>query len=147
MATHSETTRAYEAFDEEPRSPANFVLAMRELKRRPPAMFGLLILTMILVMAIIPGSIAPLDPVEQDLMRFMKPPGYVDEAGQTYWLGTDEQGRDILSRIIWGSRISMFVGVATVIFSGIVGISIGIIAGYFGGWVDTILSRISEFTV
>ena len=77
-------------------------------------------------------------------MRFMKPPGYVDEAGQTYWLGTDEQGRDILSRIIWGSRISMIVGVATVLFSGIVGISVGIVAGYFGGWVDTILSRIID---
>ena len=145
MVTDSSVSLGHEASDEDgPRGPSDFILALRELKRRPPAMVGLLILVVIMTMAIIPGSIAPLDPVEQDLMRFMKPPGYVDEAGQTYWLGTDEQGRDILSRIIWGSRISMFVGIATVFFSGLVGISIGIIAGYFGGWVDMILSRIID---
>jgi peptide/nickel transport system permease protein len=95
-------------------------------------------------MAIAPGWFAPLDPLDQDLLRFMQPPGYVDEADRTYWLGTDEQGRDILSRIIWGARVSLMVGATTVLVSGLIGVTIGLIAGYFGGWVDTICSRIID---
>ena len=128
----------------EPRGPSDFALAMGELKRRPPAIFGLLVVVLVLVMAIIPGQLAPLDPLDQDLIRFMQPPGYVDDTGRTYWFGTDEQGRDVLSRVIWGSRISLLVGLATVIVSGLIGISIGIVAGYFGGWVDAVLSRIID---
>lgn len=130
--------------EDDPRGPSDFALAMQELKRRPPAMFGVLILTVILAMAVAPGWIAPLDPLDQDLTRFMQPPGFVDDIGRTYWLGTDEQGRDILSRIVWGSRISLLVGMATVIVSGLIGITIGIIAGYFGGWLDAVLSRIID---
>lgn len=95
-------------------------------------------------MAIAPGLFSPLDPVDQDLLRYMQPPGFVVDEGRTYWLGTDEQGRDILSRIIWGARISLIVGVATVIVSGLIGISIGIVAGYFGGWIDAVISRVID---
>ena len=70
----------YEADD--PRGPSDFALAMGELKRRPPALFGLLVVGLVLVMAIIPGQLAPLDPLEKDLIRFMQPPGYVDDAGR-----------------------------------------------------------------
>jgi peptide/nickel transport system permease protein len=129
---------------DEPRGPSDFALAMAALKRRPPALFGLLVVGLVLVMAILPGQLAPLDPLDQDLTRFMQPPGYVDDAGRTYWFGTDEQGRDVLSRVIWGSRISLLVGLATVIVSGLIGITIGIVAGYFGGWVDAVLSRIID---
>lgn len=129
---------------QEPRVASELALVIRKLKARPPALCGLAVLTMAMLMAVAPGVFAPLDPLEQDLTRFMQPPGYVDAAGRTYWLGTDEQGRDILSRIIWGSRISMIVGVATVVVSGLIGVTIGTIAGYFGGWIDTICSRVLD---
>ncbi len=144
MVTHSDTTTDYDILDEAPRGPSDLSLALRELTRRPPALLGLVIIAVALFMAIAPGLFSPLDPVDQDLLRYMQPPGFVDDEGRTYWLGTDEQGRDILSRIIWGARISLIVGVATVIVSGLIGISIGIVAGYFGGWIDAVISRVID---
>ncbi len=128
----------------EPRGPSDFELAMRELMRRPPAIFGLICVVIVVTLAIAPGLFSPLDPTDQDLARYLKPPGFVDAANQTYWLGTDEQGRDILSRVIWGAQISLMVGIATVFLSGIIGVTLGLVAGYFGGIVDTIISRIID---
>lgn len=128
----------------EQRRPSALRLVLRKLRQRLPALFGVTVLLLATLLAVAPGLFAPLDPLEQDLMRFMQPPGYVDAAGHTYWLGTDEQGRDILSRIIWGARVSMIVGVVTVLVSGVIGISIGLISGYFGGWIDTLCSRILD---
>jgi peptide/nickel transport system permease protein len=127
--------------EEDTRRPSDLTVVLRKLKRRPPALFGLAVLALTMVMAMVPGLFAPLDPIDQDLMRFMKPPGYVDDTGRTYWLGTDEQGRDILSRIIWGSRISMIVGVATVLASGMIGVTIGIIAATVSFGVVVLVSR------
>ena len=132
------------ALENEPRGPSDFQLAIRELKKRPPAMIGLVCLIIVILFAIIPGFFSPLDPIDQDLIRYIKPPGFTDKAGNVYHLGTDQQGRDILSRIIWGSRISLLVGITAVLISGFIGISVGIAAGYFGGWVDTIISRIVD---
>ena len=126
------------------RGPSDFQLAMHELKRRPPAVFGAVFLVLVIIFALVPGLFSPLDPLAQDLGRYLKAPGFVDKAGDVYWLGTDQQGRDILSRIIWGSRISLIVGIAAVIVSGVIGITVGIFAGYFGGWVDTVISRIID---
>ncbi len=130
--------------EDEPRGPSDFQLAVRELKRRPPAMFGLFFMIVVITLAIIPDLFSPLDPIDQDLVRYIKPPGFIDAEGRVYLLGTDQQGRDILSRIIWGSRISLIVGFTAVIISGVIGITVGIVAGYYGGWVDTIISRIID---
>ena len=144
MVANSKTAPDYDLLEDAPRAPSDLTLALRELTRRPPALLGLVILIVAMAMAIAPGLFSPLDPVDQDLLRYMQPPGFVDDLGRTYWLGTDEQGRDILSRIVWGARISLIVGVATVLVSGVIGISVGIVAGYFGGWTDTIISRIID---
>jgi peptide/nickel transport system permease protein len=145
MARDTGTALEQVSFNEEVvRRPSEIRIALRGLTRRPPALFGVAVLLIATLMAIAPGLFAPLDPTNQDLLRFMQPPGFVDAEGQTYWLGTDEQGRDILSRIIWGSRISLIVGVMTVLVSGLIGVSIGITAGYFGGWTDTICSRMID---
>src|SRR3990170_1006846 len=130
--------------DEMPQGPSDLTLALRELMRRPPALFGLFCCAVVLIWALLPGLFSPLDPLAQNLDRYLKAPGYVDVQGRTYWLGTDQQGRDILSRIIYGSRISLIVGIATVIVSGIVGVFLGIVAGYNGGWVDAVISRIID---
>jgi peptide/nickel transport system permease protein len=96
------------------------------------------------IWALVPGLLAPMDPLDQDLGRYLKAPAYVDTAGRTYWFGTDQQGRDILSRVIWGSRISLVIGVTTVVVSGVVGVFLGILAGFKGGWIDTVISRIID---
>ena len=129
---------------EEPRGPTNFQLAVRDLKRRPPALFGLIFLVIVLLWALVPWLFSPLDPYDQNLRIFLKPPGFVDPAGNYYLLGTDQQGRDMLSRIIWGARISLIVGFAAVVVSGFIGITLGIVAGYFGGVIDAIISRIID---
>jgi peptide/nickel transport system permease protein len=122
-------------------SPSDLRRAIRALLRRPPALFGLFCCSVVLLWALLPGLFAPLDPLDQNLERYLKAPGYVDTLGRTYWLGTDQQGRDILSRVIWGSRISLLVGITTVVVSGLIGVFLGIVAGYHGGWVDAVISR------
>jgi peptide/nickel transport system permease protein len=124
--------------------PSDLRRAIRALLRRPPALFGLFCCSVVLLWALLPGLFAPLDPLDQNLERYLKAPGYVDTLGRTYWLGTDQQGRDILSRVIWGSRISLMVGITTVVVSGIIGVLLGIVAGYSGGWVDAVISRIID---
>jgi peptide/nickel transport system permease protein len=130
-----------DAADERERSPSDLRRAIRTLLRRPPALFGLFCCAVVMTWALVPGLFAPLDPLDQNLERYLKAPGYVDTLGRTYWLGTDQQGRDILSRVIWGSRISLMVGITTVVVSGIIGVLLGIVAGYHGGWVDAVISR------
>jgi len=127
-----------------PEGSSDLQRALRKLLRRPPALFGLFCVIVVVTWAVVPGLFAPLSPLDQSLDRYLKPPGYVDAQGQTYWLGTDQQGRDILSRVIWGSRISLFVGIATVLVSGLVGVTLGLVAGYFGGKLDAVISRIVD---
>ncbi len=119
-------------------------LALRELMKRPPALFGVFTIVMMVLWALLPGLFSPHDPLAQDLERYLKPPGFVDAEGLTYWLGTDQLGRDIVSRIIWGSRVSLAVGIAAVFVSGFIGITMGLIAGYYGGKVDAVISRIVD---
>jgi peptide/nickel transport system permease protein len=142
------TIVAERAFDElesvAPRGRSGVERALRKLLRRPPALFGLVCVLMVVIWAATPGLFAPLDPLDQNLDRYLKPPGYADAQGRTYWLGTDQQGRDILSRIVWGSRISLIVGIATVIVSGLIGVTLGLVAGFFGGKLDAVISRIVE---
>ncbi len=133
-----------EKADELGPSPSDLRRAIRELRRRPPALIGLFCCTVVIIWALMPGLLSPMDPLEQNLQRYLKAPGYVDALGRTYWLGTDHQGRDILSRIIWGSRVSLMVGITAVVLSGLIGVFLGIIAGYNGGWIDAVISRIVD---
>jgi len=133
-----------EAADALGRRPSDLWLAIRGLLRRPPALFGLLCCTVVIIWAVMPGLFSPMDPLEQNLERYLKAPGYVDPMGRIYWLGTDQQGRDILSRVIWGSRISLIVGITTVVVSGLIGVFLGILAGYKGGWIDAVIGRIID---
>jgi peptide/nickel transport system permease protein len=125
-------------------SPSDLRRAIRGLLRRPPAVFGLFCCTVVIIWAVMPGVLAPMDPLEQNLARYLKAPGYVDAVGRMYWLGTDQQGRDVLSRVIWGSRISLLVGITTVVASGLIGVLLGILAGYKGGWIDAVIGRIID---
>ncbi len=134
-------------WDEDSPAPSDLQLAIRDLLRRPPALFGFLSVIFVIVWALVPEWFAPMDPYTQNLDITLKPPGYVNEAGFTDGAGTDELGRDLLSRIIWGSRISLIVGFVAVLLSGAIGITLGLVAGYYGGIVDTIISRIIDIAL
>lgn len=114
----------------------------------PVAMVAALVALVIVAAAILAPLIAPTnpyDPASLNLMDGFTPPG-VENAftGNTYVLGTDNQGRDLYSTILYGARISLFVGVMAVLFGMVLGISAGLIAGWRGGWMDTLLMRIAD---
>jgi peptide/nickel transport system permease protein len=96
------------------------------------------------LLAFMPEALAPFNPRLGRLADRHKPPGYVDAAGGTHWLGTDHQGRDVLSRVIYGAQVSLTVGYSVVIIGAILGIAIGLLAGYRGGKFDQIAMRVVD---
>ena len=108
------------------------------------ALFATAVLVLFVLVAISAPLIAPHDPYDSDLLRRLQPPGWLEGGEWSYPLGCDALGRDILSRIIYGARISIFVGVAVVLLAAIVGTLAGLAAGYFGGAVDVVISRVVD---
>ena len=93
--------------------------------------------------AVLAPWLAPLDPDRQNLLGRLKPPGF-EARGDLFRLGSDELGRDVLSRLIYGARISLSVAVLSVLLSGVVGVAVGMAAGYLRGWTETILMRLVD---
>lgn len=93
--------------------------------------------------AIFAPLLAPYDPNSQNLLGRMKPPGTVSRSFH-YLLGSDELGRDLLTRLIYGARVSLFVAIASVVLSGVVGVLLGMLAGYLRGWVELIVMRLVD---
>ncbi|MCZ8310751.1 MAG: ABC transporter permease [Rhodospirillales bacterium] len=112
--------------------------ALRRLLRRPAAMFGLAIVTLFVVAALLAPIVAPADPIATNWGAIRKAPSAL------YWFGTDENGRDLLSRVIYGARASLQAGVISVAISIAVGLPLGLLAGYVGGWIDAVISRITD---
>lgn len=100
------------------------------------------VLLLLVLIALFAPLIAPHDPYVQSLGNRMKPPFWHEGMSPGHWLGTDQLGRDYLSRLIHGTRISLVIGFGAVLISGFIGISLGVAAGYFGGWVDTCISAV-----
>ena len=98
------------------------------------ALLGLGISVAIVLMAIFAGVLAPHSPISQDQTAFLLPPAWLPGGSWTYPLGTDAVGRDLLSRLIYGSRLSLFVGLLVVTLSLLVGVLLGLISGYFRGY-------------
>ena len=113
------------------------------LAKSPVGFIGSLIVTIVVVLAIIGPAISPHDPVDGNLRARFKPPGFADDSG-VYTLGTDQLGRDILSRIIAGSRVSVLVGVVSVLIAGTIGVTYGLVSGFLGGLADTVLMRVAD---
>jgi len=86
----------------------------------------------------------PFDPASLDLMEAFTPPAWMTNGSLRFMLGTDDQGRDILSTIIFGSRVSLIVGFSAVLFSVVLGVGLGLLAGYAGGWAETIVMRFAD---
>ncbi|HEV8673865.1 MAG TPA: ABC transporter permease [Methylomirabilota bacterium] len=116
----------------------------RRLIRRRTALFGLVVLAGVVSAALAAPVLATFDPIEQDISQRLRPPGGADEHGRRHLLGTDQLGRDILARILFGSRIALLVAFSAVAIAGILGLAIGLLAGYFGGRVDDFFMRLAD---
>jgi peptide/nickel transport system permease protein len=115
-----------------------FLDAMRRLFRNKLAITGMVIMGIFLLTALLAPVLAPYDPLRQELILRRRPPS------QEHWFGRDDLGRDILSRIIFGARLSLQVGVLSVGFAIVIGAVIGAVASFLGGWVDSIVMRLMD---
>jgi peptide/nickel transport system permease protein len=115
--------------------------------RHKTAMFAAALLALLVLSAALAPWITPqnpYDPAQLDLWNAELPPIWMERGQWPYVLGTDNQGRDILSAILYGSRISILIGIGSVALSLVVGISLGLVAGYYGGWADNALMRVGD---
>lgn len=116
-------------------------------RRAPVAIIAAAVTALLVLAAVFAPLIAvqnPFDPASLDLANALFPPSWVDAADPRFLLGTDDQGRDVLSALLYGSRISLLVGVAAVAFAAVIGVGAGLVAGYAGGWADTLIMRLAD---
>lgn len=121
---------------------------LKSLRNRPSTKGCLAVLSLLIIAVLIAPFFAPQDPYDLlvlDIMDGRLPPGSESFSGMTYWLGTDSQGRDMLSAILYGLRISLLVGLGAVLLSALIGMIMGLIAAFHGGWVDSLVMRIVDF--
>jgi peptide/nickel transport system permease protein len=111
---------------------------LRKATRRRPALIGFVILVVFAVMAVLAPVLAPDDPIQTNYALIRKPPSIL------HWLGTDELGRDLLSRIIWGARASLMAGIVSVTLASVLGVPLGLASGYAGGKTDIAIMRVID---
>jgi ABC-type dipeptide/oligopeptide/nickel transport system permease subunit len=116
----------------------------RTFARNRMAVAAVGVVALFVLMALFAPWIAPQDPNDSDLMRRLQPPVWMEGGEWSYFLGCDALGRDLLSRIIYGSRVSIFIGATVIVLATGIGIATGLLAGYLGGWVDSVISRIVD---
>ena len=116
----------------------------RSMMRAKPAMLGGVFLILLVVVSLSAPLIAPQNPRKVDVNLRLKPPVWAEGGSASYLLGTDSLGRDVLSRLIYGGRVSIMVGLSSVVISGVIGIVLGLVSGFFGGKIDDLISGFSE---
>jgi len=121
-----------------------WVAFVRRLARRRTALFGLVVVAVVFGAAFGAPWLTAWDPTEQDITNRLKPPGSPDPSGRMHLLGTDHLGRDLLARVIFGARPALMVGFAAVAISGILGMVVGLLSGYFGGRTDDVFMRLAD---
>ena len=116
-------------------------------KQDKTAVFSFVVLLVLLITGLLAPLIAPYnpyDPANIDIMNSEMPPAWMDEGEAAFWLGTDIQGRDLLSTMIFGLRLSILIGCGAVVLQGLLGVVVGLLAGYLGGKIDAVLMRIAD---
>jgi peptide/nickel transport system permease protein len=127
-------------------NPPRIAKAVFQAKRYPVVPVAILVL-FLLIPAIFAPLVAPHDPLKGSLSKRLKPPAWADGGSIEYPLGTDKMGRDLLSRMIYGARISLLVSFMAVFVGGSVGTTLGLVSGYFGGKIDTLIMRLVDITL
>jgi peptide/nickel transport system permease protein len=120
--------------------PTSRTLLRRRILGHKGLLLGAGLLIFILAMALLAPVLAPFDPYEQDLANRLVPPIWHERGNWAHVLGTDNLGRDYLSRVIYGARISLLIGIAVMVISGLIGSTLGLAAGYFGGRTDMVVT-------
>jgi peptide/nickel transport system permease protein len=126
---------------EAPRQPSALAEAMRHAIRSPRVVIGGAIVLAMLACAVFAPQIAPNDPANQDLLNMLLPPMWAEGGSIDYPFGTDSLGRCILSQMIYGARVALLVGFGAAIGATILGTTLALLAGYFGGWIDRVISH------
>jgi peptide/nickel transport system permease protein len=134
LATENPATSARQA------EPGLFL----RLLGKPGGAFGVAVVAVLLVCALVPAVVAPHDPYAQSLMLRLRPPSFMERGVAGYFLGTDQLGRDTLSRIVYGARTTLVISVLAVAVSAFLGVWAGLLAGYFGGRVDAVILRLID---
>jgi peptide/nickel transport system permease protein len=113
-------------------------IAWNRLRKRPTALLALIVVLGFIALAVCAPWLSPQDPIATSWAAIRVAPSAL------HWFGTDEMGRDVFSRIVWGSQASLFAGIISVSISLLIGVPIGLLAGFWGGWIDTIISRLTD---
>jgi peptide/nickel transport system permease protein len=108
------------------------------------ALLGLAVIAASVLLAAIAPALAPADPVKHDLLERLTPPAWMDGGSWHHPLGTDTLGRDVVSRLLYGARVSLVVGFSAVVLAGGLGVALGLVAGYYGGRLDAVLMRLGD---
>jgi peptide/nickel transport system permease protein len=117
---------------------------VKAVLRNRLGLVAVVVLALMVLIAVFAPLIAPYDPGAQDLLVRLRPPAWTAAGDSSHLLGTDQLGRDILSRLFYGARISLLVGACAALLAGVVGSVIGLVAGFLGGWFDRILMRLAD---
>ncbi len=123
--------------------PSALQRLLRSLLASPNATFSLVVLLAFVTVALLAPLVAPHAPTTPDLLNRLQPPAWIS-GDATHLLGTDHLGRDILSRLLYGTRVALIVGALGVLLAAAIGITLGTLSGYFGGWLDAVISRLVD---
>lgn len=127
-----------------PTARGAIMAALGAMLRSPKAMIGVVVFLIVVIAALFSAQFSPFDPNAQNLSARLSPPLWRSPNGQLHVLGTDHLGRDILSRLIYGSRVSLIVGLSSAAIAGVLGVVLGLVAGYLGRWPDRIIMRLCD---
>ena len=127
-------------------APPRMAHTLRQARRYPLVPVAILALVLV-IPALLAPLIAPYDPLRGSLAKRLKPPVWQEGGSMDHVLGTDKLGRDILSRLIYGARVSLMVSMVAIVVGGLVGTALGLISGYFGGRVDSLLMRLVDISL
>ncbi|WP_068503030.1 ABC transporter permease [Paenibacillus kribbensis] len=139
-----------QALDSEPDDPKQFLRlsaigrVWKQLLRSKTGTVGAVLILLVSLTALFAPLLATHNPADIDPLNRLKPPMWLDGGASEHWLGTDNLGRDMWSRIVYGARVSLIVGVGAVLVSGTIGAILGLLAGFYGKWVDAVIMRVAD---
>lgn len=129
---------------ESSRSQGGFRYIWKQLIISKTGMLGSVLVLLVVLIAICAPLLTSHDPAAVDPLNRLKPPAWLDGGASEHWLGTDNLGRDMWSRIVYGARVSLIVGMGAVIVSGVIGAILGLLSGFYGKWLDAVIMRVGD---
>lgn len=127
-----------------PPPPSTLKRALTFAKKQPLGTAGLMVVLAFIVMAVFAEQLTSFDPEASDYMFMLQPEGTENMDGQVFWLGTDDFGRDLFTRIVYGAQTALFVGIVCALIGSSIGLVLGVGSAYFGGWVDMLFQRVMD---